>query len=193
MIKSGIYAIDLPRRDRRYVGSASNIANRWTVHRYHLRRGTHHSVHLQRAWKKYGEQAFRFVILQYCQIEQLAAREQYYMDLVPAKSRMNCHPTARSTHGYHMSECTKQKIRLSALRVAADPKERQRRSKRAKRQWAEGRLGRKRRPIKSRNCASCCTNFTPIRLPNGCISGTKWCDGCRPPHRGGRYKTAKHW
>lgn len=95
--------------------------------------------------------------------------------------------------GDPVSETTKLKMSEAAKRVAADPEERKRRSERAKSQHQAGTLGRKILPIRPRVCKKCQNEFIPIRLPSGFPSQTKWCDACRPPHKGGRYKTAKHW
>jgi group I intron endonuclease len=62
--KSGIYAITNTTNGKVYVGSAVNIAARWRGHLSQLRRGIHHSGHLQAAWNKHGEEAFSFSILQ---------------------------------------------------------------------------------------------------------------------------------
>ena len=63
--KSGIYAITNTANGKVYVGSAVNIPGRWRVHLSHLRRGVHHSRHLQLAWNRYGEAAFAFSVLEY--------------------------------------------------------------------------------------------------------------------------------
>jgi group I intron endonuclease len=187
-VKSGVYEIRHRRSGKRYVGSAANIVNRWTVHRCHLRRGSHHCQHLQRAWNKYGEGQFVFAVLERCPVDRLAKREQYHMDSTRFRKLMNCHPVARSSRGYNLSSSARAKIKAAAIRVAADPRERRRRSARARWQWANGRLGRKRQPVKPRICRECGNEFVPERLPSGPPSGTGWCDTCRPPHKGGNYK-----
>jgi group I intron endonuclease len=82
----GVYAIVHLATGRRYIGSASNIDARWRGHRSHLRRGDHHSAHLQHCWQKYGEAAFAFVVLETCPKDQavLLEREQHWLDLFPA-------------------------------------------------------------------------------------------------------------
>ena len=62
-MKSGIYRILNTINGKSYVGKSSNIASRWSGHRRSLRKGQHHSNHLQKAWDKYGEGAFVFEIL----------------------------------------------------------------------------------------------------------------------------------
>ena len=61
---SGIYAIVNKVNGKRYVGSAVNFKKRAIIHKYHLKKGTHHCEHLQRAWNKYGPESFAFVILE---------------------------------------------------------------------------------------------------------------------------------
>ena len=46
-----------------YVGQAHNIRKRWEVHRCTLEKGNHRNGYLQRAWNKYGAEAFRFEVI----------------------------------------------------------------------------------------------------------------------------------
>ena len=84
---SGIYEI-VSASGKRYVGSAVDFAARWRCHRYELRRGKHHSSVLQRAWNKYGEQAFEFRKLLICKREDLLFYEQLCLDGL--KPEYNC-------------------------------------------------------------------------------------------------------
>lgn len=64
-----------------YVGSTTNTAERFRVHRNRLRKGTHHAKHLQAAWNKYGEEAFVFHVIQtVLDGESLQAAEQVWLD-----------------------------------------------------------------------------------------------------------------
>lgn len=47
-----------------YIGQSINIQKRWSNHKYSLNKGKHHCDHLQRAWNKYGEEAFEFFIVE---------------------------------------------------------------------------------------------------------------------------------
>jgi group I intron endonuclease len=91
---SGIYEIRCVATGKRYVGSAVRIAKRWRHHREALRGGRHHSLHLQRAWDKYGEAAFDFVVLMPCEKCELLTQEQRLMDFYRA---------ADSEHGYNIN------------------------------------------------------------------------------------------
>jgi group I intron endonuclease len=77
---SGIYEIVNTINGKRYVGSAKNFAKRWAAHRSKLRIGGHHCGHLQRAWSRYGEAAFSFVVLERCAVALLIEREQAAID-----------------------------------------------------------------------------------------------------------------
>lgn len=63
MKQSGIYRIDGP-NDKVYIGSAINIQQRWAKHKWHLRKHHHSNPKLQAAYDKYGEDAFRFSIVE---------------------------------------------------------------------------------------------------------------------------------
>lgn len=52
------------------------------MHRFELKRGKHHSSHMQRSWDKYGESSFDFSVLEECAKGQLFEREQHYIDLL---------------------------------------------------------------------------------------------------------------
>ena len=91
---TGIYQIINKSNGRRYIGSATNIPDRWSYHRHHLRYGTHDNKHLQRAWTKYGEAVFCFGVICYCSIADLQKMEEQYLTLVPSKHYYNMSKTA---------------------------------------------------------------------------------------------------
>lgn len=109
MNKSGIYAITHTQSGRRYIGSAINFRSRWNSHKSRLKKSNHHSIHLQRAWNKYGADSFKFEILEECPPEQLLEREQWYLD--NHKPPYNVCLTAGSPLGYKHSLETR--IRMS--------------------------------------------------------------------------------
>lgn len=96
-----------------YVGSAVNLKKRWFHHRKLLRKGMHHSVHLQRAWAKYGESSFVFEVLEVCPLEGLTGREQALLDQTRSYADVhgyNMTPTAYSQLGRRHTEDAKQRI-----------------------------------------------------------------------------------
>lgn len=77
----GIYRITCIANNRIYVGSTANLHKRQLDHFSYLRRNKHQNPYLQRAWNKYGEQAFTFEVLELVLVpEMLITREQYWFD-----------------------------------------------------------------------------------------------------------------
>jgi group I intron endonuclease len=83
-MRSGIYVIRNLVNGKRYIGSSVDIFARWRQHRHALKRGTHHSSHLQNAWRKYGSEAFRFEVLFYCRKPQLEEQEGVLLRAQPS-------------------------------------------------------------------------------------------------------------
>ena len=105
----GIYKITNTITGDYYIGSASNIQRRLYVHRWHLVNNSHHSVYLQRAWNKYGEQAFEFKVLLLCNVERKLSIEQGLLDLFkPVYNIAIC--AAAPMQGLHFSEEAKRKM-----------------------------------------------------------------------------------
>ena len=113
-MKSGIYLIKNILNNKVYVGSALNITKRWLGHKAELKEGKHHSCLLQRAWDKYGEQSFKFEILEEVSNPQhLLAYEQVYLDYYKSYEvdrGYNICKIAGSPLGIKHSEETKQKM-----------------------------------------------------------------------------------
>lgn len=141
---SGVYRITSTVSGKSYVGSSQNIRSRLNWHKCVLRNENHHSQALQRAWRKYGEVNFEFVVIENCAVELLEEREQYWMDElnVLGPTGYNVQPHARSSRGFKMSKETCKKLSIAAKKLVTD-EERERRSKRAKKQHREGKFGAK--------------------------------------------------
>lgn len=105
---SGIYKITNIENGNCYIGSSYKVKSRLYEHKRRLKKGNHHSIILQRAWDKYGEDKFIFELLIECEVENLIVEEQKYIDLLlPVYNVMKF---ARGG-GIKHSEETKQKIR----------------------------------------------------------------------------------
>lgn len=79
----GIYMIKCKGNNQIYIGSSTNMQDRWRQHISHLRAGNHHSTYLQRSYNKYGEDSFEFsVLLQMFEPneELLRLNEWYYIE-----------------------------------------------------------------------------------------------------------------
>lgn len=93
MKTSGIYKIVNKVNGKYYVGSSKDMLDphfgRWYCHKRMLKNNEHNNIHLQRAYNKYGEKNFDFVILEQCapDRETLLAYEQKYLDI--AKNEKN--------------------------------------------------------------------------------------------------------
>lgn len=109
----GIYAITGP-NGRMYVGSTISFLKRRRAHFQDLRKGKHHSLALQRAFDKYGESAFEFVVLEIAQPGELLLREQAVMDANPGRKLYNSSRTAGNCLG--VKHTTETRAKLSAQR-----------------------------------------------------------------------------
>lgn len=90
-----------------YIGSAVWFDHRWRIHKSELNRNIHKNRYLQRAWNKYGHEAFEFEILERCNKENLIAIEQFWIDWTNSKNPQigfNLSPIAGSQLGYKHTE-----------------------------------------------------------------------------------------
>lgn len=112
--RSGIYQIRNAANGKSYIGSAINIRKRWREHRKALLKQSHHSSTLQRAWDKYGADAFVFEILRFVtRKENLIRVEQHYLDRFRSADKKigyNISPTAGSCLGVVRTPETKAKL-----------------------------------------------------------------------------------
>ena len=77
---SGVYGILNNNNGLVYIGSSNNIDGRWNRHRSRLNKNTHSNNYLQKAWNKYGEEAFEFFIFEECLEDDLITLEQFYVE-----------------------------------------------------------------------------------------------------------------
>ncbi len=76
---SGIYALVHLDTGKCYVGSTVSLKSRISYHRSKLRNNRHDNSYLQRAWNKYGEDAFAFILLELCSKDDLMKSEAAWM------------------------------------------------------------------------------------------------------------------
>ena len=108
---------------KRYIGSAVDIFSRWRLHKHKLEQGKHHNRHLQRAYVKYGIEAFSFEIIEEVAKELLLVREQFFMEKFNSSDReygYNICPIAGSSLGVKRTE--KFKRIISARRGELNPR-----------------------------------------------------------------------
>jgi group I intron endonuclease len=86
--RMGVYAIVNKVDGKLYVGSSKDLRRRWRNHLRELQSSKHSNDHLQRAFSKYGEDAFEFRILQdVASEEELIPAEQYWLDFTRCYDR----------------------------------------------------------------------------------------------------------
>src|SRR6266699_1664035 len=114
---SGIYRITCIPTSKFYIGSAVNLYHRRVCHFNDLQHGTHRNSRLQRAWNKYGPDAFTFEVLELILIPFLLEREQYWFDkLQPFGDKgFNLDRIAGSRIGSEVSPATRAKLRAANL------------------------------------------------------------------------------
>ncbi len=82
---------------------------------------------MQNAWRKYGERAFAFSVLEFVEdATLLIAREQFYIDTL--KPEYNCAPIAGSCLGAKRTDETKRKVSQVHLRLWSSPEYRKKMS-----------------------------------------------------------------
>jgi len=113
-LNTGIYQIRNIINNKKYIGSAVNIRDRWSSHKSLLINNKHYNKHLQRSFNKYSEENFKFEIIEYIEnVKQLIEREQYWMEINKSYIRENGYnlsPNAGSTLGFKYSEEAKKNI-----------------------------------------------------------------------------------
>lgn len=92
--KCGIYCIENTITHKKYIGLSSYINKRWREHLWMLENNQHDNSYLQRAWNKYGADAFTFTILEECDVTCLPEREMHYIAKYRSDERL---------YGYNLS------------------------------------------------------------------------------------------
>jgi group I intron endonuclease len=110
----GIYSITHVESGKRYIGSTyCNFYDRFCAHRSTLRRKCHSSILLQRAWDKYGINAFKFEILEIVS-QKLDERELHYINLYKSSDPQFGYNISKETNnarlGHQQSTESKEKI-----------------------------------------------------------------------------------
>lgn len=77
---AGIYAILNTTSGKLYIGKSDNLRKRKVSHINDLRANRHNNILLTRAYQKYGESAFRFVVIHTCSVDELSKMEGYFVN-----------------------------------------------------------------------------------------------------------------
>ena len=148
---SGIYLIFNRVNKKKYVGQAVDILDRWTNHKSLLNNNKHNNRHLQGAWNKYGESAFKFTKIEEVELnkDKLKEREQFWinkLDVCNPEKGYNIHKIAGSPLGTKHNKETKQKMKESALIREQKIRENGGLSKETKEKMKLAKLGKKQKP-----------------------------------------------
>ena len=141
---SGIYQIRHLFNDKRYIGSSINISKRWSTHKRQLARDIHINRHLQRAWRKDGEDSFVFEIVEECESMDCLEREQSVIDKHSWDQLYNINPKAESRLGSKHSSESKLKMsrakrgRAGAFKGVTHSKEAKEKMRQAKKDIYKG-------------------------------------------------------
>ena len=112
---SGLYRIINKINNKFYIGSTTNIIERFYNHRSQLNRNIHDNSYLQRSWNKYGKDNFDFITLKECEEKDLITEEQKELNTHFGNDYCyNLSPSADvSMRGVPRSEEVKLKISLA--------------------------------------------------------------------------------
>lgn len=77
---SGVYVIVCTKNNKKYIGVSKNIKSRWNKHIKQLRNKQHHSMKLQTDYNKYGEDFFKFYVLERINYAEAKKLEQQYIE-----------------------------------------------------------------------------------------------------------------
>lgn len=113
-LESGVYRIINIVNKKCYIGSSKYIVRRFKEHRSMLKQ-KQHNKHLQRAWDKYGEDFFIFEVVEYCFIDMLLQKEQYWIDFYESYKRENGYNLNSNATGGGFNDETKKQISKSLL------------------------------------------------------------------------------
>jgi group I intron endonuclease len=99
---SGIYRIYNTITKDCYIGQSKDIAKRIQEHKNLLQRNKHTYRNgqpslLQKAWNKYGQESFRFEIIDKCSIEELDDAEQFWIQYFQCNR-------AKTNNGYNLTD-----------------------------------------------------------------------------------------
>lgn len=117
-MRTGIYKILNILNGDFYIGSAVHFYNRKSKHLTTLRSGKHNNKHLLHAFNKYGEENFKFFLIEECTKENLPILEQKYID--DLNPHYNICKVVEGRWGLKHDESTKSKIKESVKKFHSE-------------------------------------------------------------------------
>lgn len=110
ILDSGIYSILNKLNGKIYVGLTEHLSSRKSTHFSLLRNNKHFNPHLQSSFNKYGESAFEFNVIEYCDVDKLDECEDWwinYFDTTNPEKGYNLKTGGFSDHKRNKSTCMK--------------------------------------------------------------------------------------
>lgn len=118
---SGIYQIVNKTTEKRYVGYASNIRQRLKGHISDLSLNKHPNDYLQKAWNKYGAEAFSSSVLEVCPKENLCLKEDYWVKVLKVCDKYFGY-NIKNTDPKGLAGCAEEtKVKLSIINKGQKP------------------------------------------------------------------------
>lgn len=124
-LNPGIYMIINKINNKRYIGSATRLKERWRGHRSLLKRNKHFNSHLQNAWNEYGEEQFEFKVLEEIEnftesslTDLLIEKEEFYIQKYKSNNRIfgyNMKIKCNSSLGIKWTKEQREKLSKSKL------------------------------------------------------------------------------
>lgn len=108
-----IYKIENLLNEKVYIGSTKNGIYRFSAHKSHLIRNTHPNKDLQMDWNKYGEENFKFEIIEECEKDKLTEREQYWIDYYGGMNNLINYNCREANNNGKMSDISKNRLSIS--------------------------------------------------------------------------------
>lgn len=106
----GIYKIENLVNGKVYIGQSVDIYRRIWEHSNELKNNNHYNKYLQRAYNKYGEENFKFEIIEECEEDSLTEREQYWIDYYNGINSIDNYNFRDAGNKGKLSDITKQKL-----------------------------------------------------------------------------------
>ena len=107
----GVYKFINIKNNKVYIGSSENIRRRMFKHLNLLNSNKHHSRHFQNSWNKHGKDSFTFEVIEYCDIDDLLIREQYYLDtVIKAQDYINNENNLFLKLSYNINPCASNRL-----------------------------------------------------------------------------------
>lgn len=133
-----IYKITNVSNGKVYIGQTKNKNERKHQHFCELRNNKHANRHLQNSFNKYGEESFVYEIIDHCNVEEIDAKEKYWINHFSStndKKGYNIEEGGCQTK--NLSQFTRNKISKKAKARFQDPEQRRLASERAKKRFQD--------------------------------------------------------